>query len=59
MKSLAYNTPKNDVQAMYDVLLALKCITLVSDGILGETLVCPVDMVNSILASLQPAVLEG
>lgn len=44
---------------MYDVLLALKCITLVSDGILGETLVCPADTVNSILASLQPAVLEG
>lgn len=59
MKSLAYNTPKNNVQAMYDVLLALKCITLVSDGILGETLAWPADMVNSILASLQPAALEG
>lgn len=43
---------------MYDVLLALKCITLVSDGILRETRVCPADM-DSILASPQPAVLEG
>lgn len=30
---------------MYDVLLALKCITLVSDGILGETLACPAETV--------------
>lgn len=44
---------------MYDVLLTLKCITLVSDGIPRETPLRPADMVNSILASLQPAVLEG